>query len=235
MPPMRDFAGLPTSYDFGMLRPRPWTAAQSAWAADLLTGAASGTALPDGPIVELCAGAGHTGMRALSGTDRHLVCVDDDPVACRCARINADMIGLGGRVAVRLAGVSEALAEEERFALVIADPPGVPHGHVARSVEDPHHAIDGGADGLDLARECVEVGRRHLLPGGALLLRLGPGESARLVAERGDGLRLVEVRKHADRGELALVVPAEHSTAAQSDAARPTTARASTAAGPVTA
>ena len=44
------FQGLSISYDHHVLEPRPWTEAQSSWAAELLGDA------PAGPVLELCAG-----------------------------------------------------------------------------------------------------------------------------------------------------------------------------------
>ena len=46
------------------------------------------------------------------------------------------------------------LDPHERFAVVIADPPWVPRADTGRYPEDPVLAIDGGDDGLDLARAC---------------------------------------------------------------------------------
>ena len=74
------------------------------------------------------------------------------------------------------------LAPDERFAVVIADPPWVPRADTGRYPEDPVLAIDGGDDGLDLARRCWALADRHLLEGGSAVLQLGtvgPGAQAR--------------------------------------------------------
>ena len=52
-------------------------------------------------------------------------------------------------------------------------PPWVRRGQVDRFPEDPLLAIDGGPDGLALARRCVQVIAGHLAPGGVALLQLG--------------------------------------------------------------
>ena len=143
-----------------MLEPRAWTAAQSRWAAELAAAA------PDGPMLELCAGAGHIGLLAVALTGRPLVCVDLNPVACDFARHNAAAAGLAHLVEVREGRLEEAVGADERFAVVIADPPWVPRAETGRFPEDPLIAIDGGDDGLDVARACVAVADRHLLPGG---------------------------------------------------------------------
>lgn len=187
-----DFGLLRISFDHRVLRPRPWTAAQSAWAAEL---AATG---PAGPMLELCAGAGQIGLLAVLDTARSLVCVDVDPVACGFARRNAEAAGLADRVEVRVGRMEEVVRDEERFAVVVADPPWVRRAEVGRYPEDPLRAIDGGDDGLDLARTCVAVARRHLLPGGSALLQLGTVEQVGLL-ESVDAAEVVEVRRY-DRG-----------------------------------
>lgn len=186
-----EFGSLAIAFDERVLRPRPWTTAQSHWAAELLESA------PAGPVLELCAGAGHIGLLAVAGSDRALVCVDVSPVACGHARRNAEANGLGDRVEVREGPMDEVVRDSERFALVVADPPWVRRTEIDRYPEDPVVAIDGGEDGLDLARLCLDVARRHLRPGGTVLLQIGTLDQAdALRAELAeDELRLVEVRE----------------------------------------
>ena len=107
---------------------------------------------------------------------------------------------MGEQVDVRLARIEEALAEGERFPLVIADPPWVRSTETGGFPRDPVAAIDGGADGLDLARTCVEVIDRHLTAGGAALLQLGDADQAERIAEHvralPGGLSLTETRQY---------------------------------------
>ena len=167
---LTSFDGLRIRYDERVLTPRPWTVLQSRWAADLLP------ELPDGPVLELCAGAGHIGLAAVRRSGRRLVCVDRDLVAAAYAVANAEDAGLASRVEVRQSPIADAVGPEERFPLVIADPPWVARADIRHYPEDPVGAIDGGADGLEVARACVELAGGHLVPGGALLLQLGDAE-----------------------------------------------------------
>ena len=57
--PTVQIGALTIAYDASVLEPRPWTARQSEWAADLLSVA------PAGRMLELCAGAGQIGLLAL--------------------------------------------------------------------------------------------------------------------------------------------------------------------------
>jgi release factor glutamine methyltransferase len=185
-----EFGPLRIQYDDRVLRPRPWTAQQSMWAADLVAAA------PDGPVLELCCGAGQIGLLTVSLARRPMVCVDADEVACDYTRRNAELAGLDSLVTVRHGRLEEALEEHERFAVVVADPPWVPRAQVGRYPEDPVTAIDGGPDGLDLARACLRVAGAHLVPGGSALLQVGTrAQVERLTSEPTYGLTVSEVRE----------------------------------------
>lgn len=191
------FDGLEIAFDDEVLEPRDWTVEQSRWAIDLLA------ALPDGPVLELCCGAGQIGLVVAVRTGRPLVQVDDDERACAFARRNAEV---NAAVAdVRGAPLEAALADEERFHLALADPPYVPAGEVDGVPEDPDSAIDGGDDGLDVARACVRVAAGHLDEGGYLLLQLGGERQAATISHGAAGFEPVETRSFGpDRALLLL-------------------------------
>lgn len=184
------FGGLTIRFDVRVLRPRPWTIAQSRWAAVLLD------RLPHGPVLELCAGAGQIGLAAIAPGGRRLVAVDADPVAAVFAELNAERAGLSHRVEVRAAAMTEALQPDEEFALVIADPPWVPEDQTGRYPADPLLAIDGGPDGLAVARTCLSVIGSHLAPEGSALLQLGSFQQAEALEPEIERSRLqaIEVR-----------------------------------------
>jgi methylase of polypeptide subunit release factors len=197
------FGPLTIRYDDRVLRPRPWTAMQSEWAAELLATA------PAGRVLELCAGAGHIGLLGVHGTDRELVMVDLNPVACDFARQNA--AATRSSVEVREGSMDRVVADDESFVLVIADPPWVTSDRTTEFPEDPLIAIDGGVDGMTVAWMCIDVVAAHLHDDGSALLQLGDLEQVErlraYVAER-PALRLapVEVRSHEDRGVVVRLV-----------------------------
>jgi release factor glutamine methyltransferase len=195
------FGPLQIGFDARVLRPREWTTAQSDWAADLLP------RLPVGPVLELCAGAGQIGLLAVLHSTRRLVCVDADETACHFTRANADGARMADRVEVRHARLEEALGPEEAFPLIIADPPWVPRLDTGRFPEDPITAIDGGDDGLDVARSCLRVIQDHLAPGGSAILQLGNADQVAALGREqtsSEGLQFVETREHA-RGVLVQI------------------------------
>ncbi|MDP2774393.1 MAG: methyltransferase [Nocardioides sp.] len=192
------FSHLTIEYDDRVLQPRPWTAMQSTWAAELIPDS------PVGRVLELCAGAGHIGLLAVSLASRPLVCVDLNPVACELTRRNAELAGLAADVEVRCGDLATVVPTGEEFGVVIADPPWVLAADTGRFPEDPLLAIDGGEDGLSVARECLRVGARSVADGGHVLIQLGTREQARQLAGESVGtpLSLVEVRD-GERGVVA--------------------------------
>jgi methylase of polypeptide subunit release factors len=192
------FSHLTIEFDERVLRPRPWTAMQSRWAAELIPDA------PVGRVLELCAGAGHIGLLAVSLASRPLVCVDLNPAACELTRHNAALAGLDGDVEVHCGDLADAVPTGEQFGVVIADPPWVPAADTGLFPEDPLLAIDGGDDGLAMARLCLSVAAYSVADGGHVLIQLGTQEQARqLATEASDTpLDLVEIRD-GERGVVA--------------------------------
>ena len=189
-----EFGPLRIAYDDRVLTPRVWTRLQAEWASRLLAD------LPPGPVLELCSGAGHIGLLAVHQQNRTLVAVDANPAACAWIRRNADAHGIP--VEIREGDLDAVLDTGELFPLIIADPPWVPHDEIGRFPEDPTSAIDGGADGLALARRCLHLIARHLEPGGAALLQLGTEEQAEALSDEiaRVGLGIVDQVAHLDRG-----------------------------------
>jgi methylase of polypeptide subunit release factors len=194
------FGDLEIRYDDGVLRPRPWTLAQAEWAAELAAG------MPDGPALELGAGAGQIGLAFARVTGRQLVQVDVDPHACELALANAATAAI--ETEMRCGDMVDVVAADERFPLILADPPYIPSAELHRFEDDPPLAIDGGDDGLTLARRCVEVIARHLLPGGAAVLQLGGVHQHEALAPElsRHRLRAAGERIYGDDRSLLLVV-----------------------------
>ncbi|HVV36313.1 MAG TPA: methyltransferase [Acidimicrobiales bacterium] len=186
-----DFGPLTVAYDERVLTPRPWTLLQSRWAAEL------SPELPDGPILELCAGAGHIGLAAAVLTGRPLVQVECDPTAAAFATRNARAAGVRNHE-MRVTTIDAATFVGETFPLILADPPYLPTADVERFPDDPRRAIDGGRDGLTYVRTCIAIAALHLAAPGALLLQLRGPAQANSVGAR-------TIRAHDDERAVALL------------------------------
>jgi release factor glutamine methyltransferase len=122
-----------------------------------------------------------------------ILATDASPDALAVARRNAARLGLA-TVAFRLGDWAGALGPDERFEVVVSNPPYVaeadPHLGEGDLPWEPRAALVAGPDGLDAIRRLVPAAVPHLAAGGWLLLEHGAdqGEAVRTVLA-GAGLR----------------------------------------------
>lgn len=179
-----EFRGLRIAVEPGVFVPRRRT--------EFLVGQAAALARPRSVVVDLCCGSGAVGAALVAALDRiELHAADIDPVAVRCARRN---IGAGGRVYEGDLYQPLPTTLRGRVDVLVANVPYVPTGQIdllpaeARLYE-PHMALDGGADGLDVLRRVSADAPRWLAPGGHLLVETSRYQASRAVGiVAGDGL-----------------------------------------------
>lgn len=150
-------------------------------------------------VVDLCCGTGAVGLAVVTrvpGT--RLWSADLDPAAVACAVAN-----LAGTGATVLQGDLDAplpASLARAVDVLVANVPYVPTSEIglmppeARDHE-PGHALDGGPDGLDLARRVMSAAPRWLAPGGLALVETSERQAPALAAHaRAVGLvpRVVE-------------------------------------------
>jgi release factor glutamine methyltransferase len=166
-----DFCGLRIAVEPGVFVPRARTQVLVREAVGLAGDRSSG----DAPVVvvDLCCGSGALGVALAAALDVvELHAVDIDPLAVRCARRNVPDDArvyegdLYGALPADLRG---------RVALLVANAPYVPTDEVALMPpeardHEPAVALDGGGDGLDVARRIASQARSWLAPGGHLLI-----------------------------------------------------------------
>lgn len=141
------------------------TAAETAEAA-----AAERRAGPRPVVVDLCCGSGALGMAVAARVPESIVYAGDhDPAAVACARDN-----LGERV--YQGDLYEALPGDlrGRVNVLLANVPYVATRHIAllpteARQHEPHTALDGGRDGLDVFRRVAAGAAEWLAPGGIVL------------------------------------------------------------------
>lgn len=105
--------------------------------------------------------------------------VDRSPAAIAVARDNAQRLGLEGRACFFVGDWAAALVD--KFDLVLANPPYVPRGEIARLQREvaefePRLALDGGEDGLTAYRCLAGDLPRLLRTGGTAVLEVGQGQ-----------------------------------------------------------
>lgn len=110
-----------------------------------------------------------------------VLAVDASPDALAVARDNALRLGAYPAVAFREGDLTRGLADAS-LDLVVSNPPYISAADMAelpRDVRDfePHLALAGGGDGLDVVRALVREAWRVLVPGGVLALEVGAGQA----------------------------------------------------------
>jgi release factor glutamine methyltransferase len=169
-----EFSGLRISVAPGVFVPRRRT--------EILVEEAVRLARPGAVVVDLCCGSGALGVavaRAVDGVDLHSA--DVDPAAVACARANVARVG--GRA---YAGdLFEALPASlrGRVDLLLANVPYVPSDAIAlmppeARLHEARVALDGGRDGLDVARRVIAAAPEWLAPGGSLLFETSEGQAS---------------------------------------------------------
>lgn len=115
----------------------------------------------------------------------HVVALDISPAALAVARENAQRNGVNQRVEFVCGDGFGALRPEDRFDLIISNPPYIPGGEIASLQPevrdfDPRGALDGGADGLDFYRRLAAEAPARLAAGGKLMVEFGDGQADEL-------------------------------------------------------
>lgn len=188
----------------GVFVPRPETELLFAWALARLE-AVRRDRTPI--VVDLCTGSGALALAlAHARPDAEVHAVELDPDALRWARRNAGLRSAAGDTPITLHHADVAhpglLTEwNGRVDIVVANPPYIPEdAQLSPEVaeHDPHRALFGGPDGLDVVRPMVPLIGRLLRPGGGVAIEhddSNGGELARLLAADG---RFGDITEHPD-------------------------------------
>ena len=131
-------------------------------------------------VADLCTGSGCIALSiAQERPEALLFATDLSEVALDVTAENAERLGLSERVNVSIGDLFGALDDSMRgsFDVIISNPPYVPSADVPDLPAEvagfePHLALDGGADGLDVYRRILDGARAWLRPGGLLGVEL---------------------------------------------------------------
>ncbi|GII57252.1 methylase [Planotetraspora thailandica] len=193
-----EFCGLRITVDPGVFVPRRRTEFLVNQAAELTGQVPVESA--EGPrkavVVDLCCGSGALGAALAAAMKRaydevELHAADLDPAAVRCARRN--LTGPGNHVYEGDLYDPLPSALRGRVDVLVASPPYVPTRAIGllppeARLHEPHVALDGGPDGLDVVRRVITEAVFWLAPGGSLLVETSERqaeETAEAVARHG--------------------------------------------------
>ena len=161
----------------------------------VLEGLAASTGPDAARVVDLCTGSGCVAVSlATERPNTDVWAVDADERAIRAAHRNALHAGVTDRVQVLHGDLFGPLPQELAGSVdcIVSNPPYVPSADIPGLPAEvlgfePHRALDGGLDGLDVFRRIAEEAHAWLAPGGLLAVELDStrvAEAARLLAGR---------------------------------------------------
>jgi release factor glutamine methyltransferase len=167
-----EFCGLRIAVDPGVFVPRRRT--------EVLVREAASRTRPGAVVVDLCCGTGALGVALASAVGRvELHAADLDAAAVACARRN--VVRAGGRVHAGDLFAALPRTLRGRVDVLLANVPYVPTDVIASMPREarehePRGALDGGADGLDVARRLIREAPAWLSAEGSLLFETGAGQ-----------------------------------------------------------
>lgn len=177
---VREFFGLSFRVDARVLVPRPDTEI-------LVETALRRTAHRSlfGTAIDLCTGSGCVAIAfAKQRPTWWIRAADISTEALSVARDNAQRLGALPHLSFHQSDLLSAFAPRRKLSLITANPPYIPSGELSGLQADvrdfePHLALDGGPDGLDLVRRLSREAPAHLAPGGVLALEVGHDQAPR--------------------------------------------------------
>ncbi len=146
-----------------------------------------------GSVLDMCCGTGCIGisLARLGGMEVAFSDISSECIAL--TRENATMNGVAGRF------FQGDLFENVigKYSLICCNPPYIPSTDIPslqrEVLWEPLLALDGGDDGLELYRRIALDYKKHLLPGGHLLLEVGCGQAEQVMEIFGGGYALKDL------------------------------------------
>jgi len=192
------FYGIELATDKRALIPRPST---ETLAERVLVEAKS---RPIGTLVDLCTGSGCVAIAlATRLPETRVIATDVCADALSLAAENVERAGLADRVELREGPLFDPVAGEGPFDAIVTNPPYIPDrewADVEANVKDhePHKALRGGSDGLDLVRPILDEAPGLLSPSGLLAVELAASHARTVLRSAERDERMAEAELIAD-------------------------------------
>lgn len=143
-------------------------------------------------VVDVGTGSGAVALALASELkEAKVYATEISEAAYEIAQKNCDALGLSERVTILQGSLLEPLPADVQADLLVANLPYIPSADMQtlmRDVRDfePHLALDGGPDGLDLIRELLTQAGPRLAPGAFIALEAGADQVPGLPALLGE-------------------------------------------------
>ena len=215
------FRDLDLSVDRSVLIPRPETEGLVEAVLRVLRAEAPRWTAPR--VLDLGTGSGAVALAIASECPAARVTATDASVAAlEVARANAAALGLESRVEFLHGNWFAAIGAEDRFEVVLSNPPYVATGEwkdLPQEVRafEPHVALFSGPSGLEAQREIVDEAPRHLVADGLLALELAEQRAEEVAGWFAGAHEWSEVALHDDLAGRPRVLLARHRPGPASD------------------
>ncbi|MBI3429435.1 MAG: peptide chain release factor N(5)-glutamine methyltransferase [Actinobacteria bacterium] len=148
-------------------------------------------------VIDLGAGSGAIALAiATEVPNSHVIAVENDPEALIWLRKNCE----NADVEVRIVAEDVATAlDGVRADLVVANPPYIPNDQMLPKEvvnHEPHVALFGGSDGMEIPRVFIDAAARLLKPGGLFVIEHGEGQVKAITQKLSEDF--IEIKNHDD-------------------------------------
>jgi len=151
-------------------------------------------------ILDVGTGTGAIAIAAALELNAKVFATDISKEALELAKENVVFHGLENKISLIHGDLLSALPHDVKFDAILANLPYIPLSD-ASSLQpevlngDPHSALFGGDDGLELIRKLLNTCANYLTPNAPVVLEIANGQEKILQSENFINLKLTEVRK----------------------------------------
>ena len=130
-------------------------------------------------VLDIGTGSGCIACTIAKQTNAVVLGVDICSDALRVALDNVTKLGINNRAVFRKSDLYSKVREEEKFDVIISNPPYIPEGTILEPevLHEPHLALFAGDNGLNFYKRIIEDAPKFLNKNGYLMFELGIGES----------------------------------------------------------
>jgi release factor glutamine methyltransferase len=153
-----------------------------------------------GTILDMGTGTGALAIAAALELNVNVCACDISKEALELARENVALHGLQNKISLIHSDLLSALPTDTKFDAILANLPYIPLSDAASLQPevingDPHTALFGGEDGMELIRKLLNACANCLKSKAPVILEIASGQEAQLQNESFANLKFIETRK----------------------------------------
>ena len=148
-------------------------------------------------ILDIGTGSGCIACTLALQTNATILGVDISSDALRIALDNVTRLGINNRAVFRKSDLFEKIREEEKFDMIISNPPYIPEGTKLEPevLHEPHIALFAEENGLSLYKQIIYESPKFLKPEGFLIFELGISEAQDVKSMMNENFENVQIIK----------------------------------------